>query len=143
MVKVYTCGGMKNKTTEQAMEWRNKLDKILGMMSDNIVVFNPPEFYNYDDLNHQSESEIKEFELAKLSESHVLVVDFDGIEESVGSCIELGYANAMNSFGNKHIFIIGYNKSGKEVHPWISESCIRIEKSLRDIAYYIANYIEA
>lgn len=143
MIKVYTCGGMKNKSTLEAMEWRNDLAKYLEMLSDDISVFKPPEFYNYDDLKHQSEAEIKEFELAKLRESDVLVVEFDGIESSVGSCMELGYANAMNDFGDKHIFIIAYNNTGKNVHPWVMDSCIRVEDSLEDIAYYIANYIKA
>lgn len=142
-IKVYTCGAMKNKTTEEAMAWRNELENCLNMSGVVTSVFKPPKFYNYDNLKHQSEAEIKEFELAKLRESDVLVVELDGIESSVGSCMELGYANAMNDFGNKHIFIIAYNNTGKNVHPWVIDSCIRVEDSLEDIAYYIVNYVKA
>lgn len=143
MIKIYTCGGMKNKTTEEAMLWRNELENCLRMSGVVASVFKPPEFYNYDEFKQQSEAEIKEFEFAKLRESDVLVVEFDGIESSVGSCMELGYANAVNSFGNKHIFVIGYNNTDKNVHPWITDSCIRIEDDLNDIAFYIANYVKA
>ena len=57
--------------------------------------------------------------------------------------MELGKYNAKNDFGDKQIFIIAYNNTGKNVHPWVMDSCIRVEDSLEDIAYYIANYIKA
>lgn len=142
-IKVYTCGGMKNKSTIEAMAWRNELENCLNMSGVVASVFKPPEFYNYDEFKQQSEAEIKEFELAKLRESDVLVVELNGVESSVGSCMELGYANAMNDFGDKHIFIIAYNNIEKNVHPWVMDSCIRVEDNLEDIAYYIANYVKA
>jgi hypothetical protein len=82
-----------------------------------------------------------EWELSQVRDSDIMIVNLEGISESVGSHFEMGVAWSMNHFGNKHISVIGINENNEELHPWIEESFLRVEDSLSGAADYISEYL--
>lgn len=143
MKKVYTCGKMSGLTFAQQMEWRSNIEhevRIRAYYSADVKFIHPPMFYNYEEDNQQSEREILEWEMAQLHDCDIVVVNLDGIEDTTGSHMELGAVHGINMFGDKHIFVIGLGKD-ENLHPWIKESCIRIEDSCSKVAEYICNYL--
>ncbi len=140
--RIYTIGKMRGITLIQQMLWRNQIEEFIRANTDKKVEFiHPPLFYNYENKDYKSEREIKEWELAQIRNSDIVIVNLDEIDDSVGSHFELATVDAVNSFGNKHIFIIGYNPNKSECHPWIKESLHREESSVGDVARYIIDYL--
>ena len=70
------------------------------------------------------------------------VVDLHNIADTTGSHMELGAVQAINRFCNKKsIFVVGYGEDGEKLHPWIRESCLRIEDDIEVLAHYIKDYL--
>ena len=143
MKKIYTCGKMSGISFQEQMEWRSNIEhevKIRTYYSADVKFIHPPMFYNYEENNHQSEREILEWEMAQLHDCDIIVVNLDGIEDTTGSHMELGAVQGINRFGDKHIFVIGLGKD-ENLHPWIRETCIRIEEDYAKAAEYITEYL--
>ncbi len=143
MKKIYTCGKMNGISFQEQMEWRSNIEhevKIRTYYSADVKFIHPPMFYNYEENNHQSEREILEWEMAQLHDCDIIVVNLDGIEDTTGSHMELGAVQGINRFGDKHIFVIGLGKD-ENLHPWIRETCIRIEEDYAKAAEYITEYL--
>ena len=115
--RIYTAGAMKSLSFDEYYTWRKRLEWYLSKSDTTFKFFHPPEYYNYEQRFHKSEREIKEFELNQLRQCDIMVVNLEHIEDSIGTHMELGYVNAVNSFGNKHIYVIGFGEN--KVHPWI------------------------
>ena len=140
--KIYTAGKMNGLSFEEQMLWRVMLHKaILSHEDVNVKVIHPPLYYNYEAKDNQSEREILEWELFQLYDSDVMVVNLDEIDSTIGTHIEIGMAHTINNFTDKHIFIIGFGGDVENLHPWIKEACIRIEKNVEDVANYLYEYI--
>lgn len=132
---------MSGTAFEDQMKWRNKLERgVFARTEEKVKFIHPPMFYNYEYISHQTEAEIKEWELSKLAECRVMVVDLNGVNTSTGTHMELGFANAMNMMGNRHIFVIGLG-STDGLHPWIRESLFRVAPTISDACDYIVNYL--
>lgn len=139
-LKIYTIGAMKNKTLEDTMHWREELISALKFHDERTPkVITPPIYYNYTHHYQKSEKEIKDWELAQLKKCDVAVVNLDDVNNSVGSHYELATVDAFNKSGG-HIFVIGIGDP-TDVHPWIVDSCFRIEPTIEDAALYIMNYL--
>lgn len=140
-IKIYTAGKMSGLTLEQQMQWRTELEYKLRKFSEVKIEFiHPPLFYNYEKTYHKSEAEIKEWELNKIRECDIVVVNLDGIGSSVGTHFELGFINAMNMFGNKHIYVIGIGDT-ENLYSWIELSTLRIEPDVDSACQYINDYL--
>ena len=142
--KIYTCGKMSGIPYEQQIKWRKYIEKCVKdntLYRDcNVRFIHPPLFYNYEENQHKSEREIFEWELTQVHDCDIVVVNLDQIDTTIGSHMELGTVNAINMFGDKHIFVIGVGKF-ENLHPWIKESCLRIEDSFEHAAIYICDYL--
>ena len=140
-VKIYTAGKMSGLSYGEQMNWRSEFEKaLLSKASVPVTVVNPPAYYNYLADNHNSEAEVKEWDLNQVRDSGIVVVNLNDIESSIGTHFELGFINAINSFGNKHIYVVGIG-SAEKLHPWISLSLFRCEPDVESAADYIANYL--
>lgn len=140
--KIYTCGKMSGIPYEKQMEWRYKIQELVESKTNRKVIFiHPPLFYGYHEVMHKSEREVKEWELNQICSCDIVIVNLDGINESIGSHFEMGAICGANIVGNKHITVIGVGKSETEVHPWIETDFLRYEEHLEDAADYIATYL--
>lgn len=143
MKKIYTCGKMSGISFSEQMEWRLRIEcevkKILDF-GQNVKFVHPPMFYNYEENYQKSEREILEWEMAQVHDCDIVIVNLDGIDSTVGSHMELGAVQGINRFGDKHIFVVGLGKDDG-LHPWIKETCIRIEDDYAKAAEYIVEYL--
>ena len=140
--KIYTCGRMNGLSYEEQMKWRNAIQEAIELRTDRKVTFiHPPLYYGYHADLHKSEREVKEWELKQVCESDVVIVNLDGVMQSVGSQMELGTVCGANIVSNKQIMVVGFGKSQESVHPWIELSMIRYEEDIIDAADYIAKYL--
>lgn len=148
MFKIYTAGKMAGLDFCEQMGWRRNIENVIRQVADNRGVpqskfqfVHPPEYYQYGTYYFQSEKEVKDWDLNQVRNSDIIIVDLDTIDDSIGTHFELGMADAVNSFGNKHIFVIGIGDKNKELHPWILESLHRREETYEDAARYIVDYL--
>lgn len=140
--KIYTCGRMSGIPYEKQMEWRKKIEEAISFRTSRKITFvHPPLYYGYHEQLHKSEREVKDWELKQVCDCDIVIVNLDGIMESIGSHMELGAVCGTNITGNKQISVIGFGESDKPIHPWIELSMLRYEKDLVDAADYIAKYL--
>lgn len=141
--KIYTCGKMSGIPFEEQIGWRLKFEKALrGLLDGNCTVkfIHPPFYYNYEDEKHKTEKEVLEWEMTQLHDCDIVVVNLDKIDSTTGSHMELGAVQGINRFGGKHIFVVGFG-SKNNLHPWIEETCLRIEDNIDDAADFVVNYL--
>ena len=144
MKKIYTCGKMSGISYVEQMAWRLKIESeiksALSYTDERVKFVHPPYYYNYEEKYHKTEREILEWEMAQVHDCDIVIVNLDGIEDTTGSHMELGAVQGINRFGDKHIFVIGLGEDDG-LHPWIKESCIRIEDDYAKAAEYIVEYL--
>lgn len=141
--KIYTCGKMSGLSYSQQMKWRKNIEKLIRDKFNQkhaITFIHPPFYYNYVIAKHKSEKEILDWEMMQLHDCDIVIVNLNQIDSTTGSHMELGAVQGINRFGDKYIFVVGIGDD-KNLHPWIKETCNRIEKSYSDAAEYIAEYL--
>ncbi len=142
--KIYTAGKMKGLSFSQQMWWRSSYEDLVldyaekaGLKSP--VFVHPPNYYNYEENLHKSDREIFDWEMMQLRSADILVVNLNDIEESVGTIMEVSAAQTINRMGG-NIFILGIGWS-ECLHPWIRDSCLRIEDGTEGAAKYTVDYL--
>lgn len=139
--KIYTAGKMSGISFGQQMDWRNKVERELLKLTDEPVKFiHPPLYFNYECDLHKTEAEIKTWELNQIRDCDIVVANLNGIDSTIGTHFELGFVDAVNTFGNKHIYVVGIG-DGKNLHPWIELSMLRIEPTIEAACSYISEYL--
>lgn len=146
--RIYTAGKMAGLELNEQMAWRTEAelwvrDKAVfaGIPQDKIKFIHPPTFYRYETNYHQSEKEVKDWELNQIRNCDAVIVNLDDVKSSVGTHYELATVDAVNAFGDKHIFVIGVGGANEDLHPWIEETLHRRESNFQDAADYIVNYL--
>lgn len=146
--KIYTCGKMNGLTLSQQMIWRKDIEYYIRSgyedihgRNSNITVINPPDYFNYDDASHKTEKEIFEWELGQVCSSDVVIVNLDGISDSIGSHMEIGAVLGACISSGRNIKIVAIGEIPQNIHPWIELSWFRHEKDLKDAAKYIVDYL--
>lgn len=136
---IYLCGGMANFGKENFSEsnsWR-KYCKIALEGCEckyDVEAINPNDFYNfYDKPAYASEREVMNFDLYKLRNSDLVLVNFNDIY-SLGSMAEIAIA-----FENR-IPVIGILGKDQELHPWQKCMCERIFFDLNGAVDYIQDF---
>lgn len=70
--------------------WRIEVEDWCGKYADNnINVINPCRYYDYNDKNHKSESEVRKYDLHRVRNCDVVLVNLDHIKDSVGTMNEI------------------------------------------------------
>ena len=138
-IKIYTAGKMSGVPLEHCMQWGFNLEDEVNKKVDYAggvqpIWIHPPLYYNYEHKNHKNEREVKLFELRHVKDCDILIVDLNGINDSVGSHFEIAAAESTN----KYIIGIG---SIDGVHPWITDALYRVESDVDSAAEYIVNYL--
>ena len=136
-IKIYLSGGMSGLTMDEQMKWRKRIKDALAYGDYNsnkkTTFFNPPEYYNFEEINHKSEREVFEFDLNNLRSSNLVIVNFNA-PNSIGTAMELMLAKEL------HIPVIGLNKDGVELHPWLVECCTRICDNMKELVSHVADF---
>lgn len=146
--KIYTAGKMAGLSLDEQMSWRLEFERCLkdmlkyrGIPHNHVRIVHPPVYYTYGRNYHKTEREVKNWDLNQVRASDIVVVKLDDVSSSIGTHYELATVDAINSFGNKHIFVIGVGDSNVELHPWIEDTLHRREESFEDASQYIVDYL--
>jgi len=136
-IKIYLSGSMSNSTWEEQTKWRNQIrGAILHEDYDyekKPIFFDPTSYFNFEEKRHESELEIMKFDLNGVRKSDLIVVNFNN-PSSLGTAMELMLAYELR------IPILGLNKDGKELHPWLECCCDRIFDDMRSLVNYIVDF---
>lgn len=133
---IYLAGGMSSIPSEEYTKRRNVITSLLlSRKSDKLSlnIIDPSRYYNYDFKYHETEKEILRWELNKVRNSNLIIVDLT-VEKSVGTIVELAIA-----YENK-IPIIGVNADKENIHPWLEEICDRTFSNIIDGVDYVTGY---
>ena len=134
---IYLSGAMSNVSFEEMTRWRkNFRDAILYGDYDfkkKIVFFDPTEKFSFEIKEHKSEKEPFEYDLYQLRNSDLVVVNFND-HSSIGTAMELMLAYELR------IPVIGLNKDGVELHPWLEQCCMRICTNMRELCDYVVKF---
>lgn len=141
--RIYTCGKMSGISFEKQMQWRKTIEEYIKDKydgSDIIKFIHPPLYFNYEHVMHKSEREILDWEMMQLHDCDIVIVNLEEINSTVGSHMEIGAVQGINRFGDKYIYVVGIGEDNN-LHPWIKETCNRIESNYSDAATYITEYL--
>lgn len=131
---------MSGLTYEEMNQWRVDISKIINHMADYheciVDVINPVNYYNFENPKHQNEKEVMKYDLAHVKTSNIIVVKLDGLNNSIGSCIEL-YEAYKNDIP---VIAFGTKEEYEELHPWIRECITRYEKTDDEVSLYISEF---
>lgn len=76
------------------------------------------------------------FDLSKVRESNIVVVDLDGLDTSIGSIIEC-YEAFKN---NIPVLAFGSENDYKKLHPWIKCCITRHDRLYKETISYIKDF---
>lgn len=136
MVRIYLSGGMGALSFEEQSRWRQNVMDAIHYNYDcakKPIFFNPVNYYNFEGVRYKSQREVMEFDLNGLRNSDLVIVNFND-PLSLGTCAELAIAYDMKKP------IIGINKEGKELHPWLECFCNRMCESIKEAVEYTVDF---
>lgn len=139
MNQIYLSGGMSGLTMEEQTEWRKYVihflqkESLLRGSKDRVSYYNPPEFFNFEEILHKTEREVFEYDITRLKESKLVIVNFNN-PNSLGTAMELIVAKEYG------IPVIGLNVEKHNLHPWLIECCTRIFEDMDEMLYYVADF---
>ena len=141
---VYLAGAMscyyKEGKVEKATEWRERAEKYFDSYSETIRCINPMRYFSIGDNYHTSDYEPMRFDLRKVKESRVVLVNLEALDKSLGTSDEILYAYLNN------IPIVGFLEDESllyTIHEWKNCQIDRIEygEGAQERAMeYIKNY---
>lgn len=139
-LKIYLAGRMSGLTYEEMNKWRVDISKIINHMADYheciADVVNPVSYYNFENKKHQNEREVMKYDISHVKSSNIIVVKLDGLNNSIGSCIEL-YEAYKNDIP---VIALGTDEEYEKLHPWIRECITRYEKTDDEVSLYISEF---
>ena len=121
---------------EEQSKWRNQIRDAIKYNYDcdkQPVIFDPVKYFNFTEKRHRSEREVMEFDLNAVRNSDLIIVNFND-PKSLGTCAELAVAYEMK------IPILGLNKDGIELHPWLECYCNRIFDDMKSLVEYTVEF---
>lgn len=136
-IKVYLAGGITNATEEQMNGWRKRSKELFDKFAkDKFEVINPVDYYNPTDYNFDSTREVMEFDLHKVRNADVILVNYN-IPNSIGTAIEIGIAN------EHRIPVVGVINSMSDentIHDWLDCMTWKKYNNLFSAVEYIVKY---
>lgn len=138
---IYLVGAMScyGYNGEYPKKWRKEVEEYFEKYSDSFVCISPTDYYEIGKDYHKSEREVMRFDLRKVRESDIVLVNLKDLDKSVGTSDEILYAFIRG------IPVIGFteNESVENIHPWKIEQLDRIEtgtNAMQKVMEYIKNY---
>lgn len=137
---IYECGKMSGLSLTEMRAWRDYFKTAITQVAENcgvnVRVINPVDYYSLDVKRHQTELEPMKYDLARVRESDLVVVNLEGLNTSIGSIIEC-YEAYKN---NIPVLAFGKNDDYPELHPWVQCCITRHDKNYRECINYISDF---
>lgn len=139
-LQIYLAGKMSGISFEKSDAWRREIKQQLLVRSMNsgcnTAIINPVDFYNFINVRHQNDNEVMKFDLGKVKTSNIVIVNLDGLNTSIGSCIECYEAYKQDI----PVLAFGENNLYDNLHPWIKNCITRYSENKEDIINYIDDF---
>ena len=139
-LKIYLAGKMGGLDFESMNQWRKRIKNNLNFVAEyrdyRLNVVNPVDFYNFESVRYQSDREVKEYDLAHVLSSDLVIVNLDGLATSDGTKYELHDARKANI----PVIAFGEYKLYEELHSWTKDNITRVEKNMEDVVEYIKDF---
>lgn len=147
-MEIYLAGAMAcyGNESNEAKEWREKAKEYFSKWSDSYRIVSPVDYYSIGSDCSKKPSEIMRFDLRKVREANLILVNLKDLDKSLGTSDEVFYAYTRG------IPVIGFLETEGElsesevrtiIHPWKYEQIDRIEtgkdamkKAMDYIKYY-------
>ena len=140
-LKIYLAGKMSGLTYDEMNDWREKLVSAFKIESyytgASVNVVNPVKYFNFEAPKHQSEMEVQEYDLKHVVTSDVIIVNLEGLKDSIGTIIELHDAKYHNKIP---VIAFGDISLYEELHPWVKNSITRVEETSSGVVEYIRDF---
>lgn len=127
--KIYLSGGMTGVDKDVSYKWRKDLSDAFKFWGGEC--FNPWDYWDFN--TDVDEREIMNYDLYRLRESDLVIVNFTHNAHSIGTSIELGVA------WERRIPILGYQKHGR-FHAWHKSMCEKVFTDWEDLILYVKDY---
>lgn len=135
MKKVYLAGAMGCYSDDTyPKQWRSEVGIYL---SDYFGIINPTLYYNYGSNEHKTEKEVMRFDMRKVLESDIVLVNLKDLDKSLGTSDEilLAYLNGIP--------VVGFTDDSTKIHSWKYEQIDRIEdgnEALKNACSYLIDF---
>lgn len=146
MKSIYLCGAIQahGKQNRKTKDWRAKVKEYFSAHALGFECISPAGYFEVGENHHKTEREVMRFDLRKVRECDVLLVNLRNIRDAVGASDEIFYAYML---GKPIIGFVEKNMGTSElisyVHGWKYEQMDRIETgvdSLEKACDYVRNY---
>lgn len=139
-LQIYLAGKMSGLTFNEMNEWRKDIKSIIEKYASyvgvDVNVINPVDYFNFEEKRYKSELEVMKFDLNKVKNSDIIVVNMKGLNTSIGTCIELYEAYKRDI----PVLAFGSEEEYNELHPWIQCFITRHDDSYNNTAFYISEF---
>ncbi len=137
---IYECGAMSGLTFAQMNTWREyfkiAITNVAESIGKKIRVVNPVDYYNFREPKHKTQLEIMQFDLLKVRESNIIVVNLEKLSTSIASSIECYEAYKLGI----PVLAFGSDEDYEKLHPWVQCCITRHDKDYRECINYIRDF---
>lgn len=144
-MEIYLAGAMAcyGRESDEAKKWREKAKECFFRWGESCRTISPVDYYSIGSDDSKNPSEVMRFDLRKVREANLILVNLKDLDKSLGTSDEIFYAYMRG------IPVIGFLETEKElteievqelVHPWKYEQIDRIETG-EDAMEKAMNYI--
>lgn len=128
---------MSGLSFDQMNQWRVDAKEKLLIMAEKsgyrLSVINPVDFYNFEQIEYQSQEEVMDYDLFHVEHSDFLIVNAEELNDSKGTIMEI-----FDAWVHKiPVFLFGVYKNS---HPWIERCVTRFESDIDHVITYLKNF---
>lgn len=149
-MEIYLAGAMAcyGNESDEAKKWREKAKEYFFRWGESCRIISPVDYYSISSDDSKNPSEVMRFDLRKVREADLVLVNLKDLDKSLGTSDEIFYAYMRG------IPVIGFletedvlseEKVQEIVHPWKYEQIDRIETgedAMGKAITYIIGYYE-
>ena len=149
-MEIYLAGAMAcyGSESDEAKKWREKAKEYFFRWGESCRIISPVDYYSIGSDDSKNPSEVMRFDLRKIREADLVLVNLKDLDKSLGTSDEIFYAYMRG------IPVIGFLETEDElseikvqetVHPWKYEQIDRIETgedAMEKAITYIIGYYE-
>lgn len=139
-LQIYLGGKMYGLSMDEMNSWRENFIDIISPCAENYDVrlrcINPCIYYNFEEKRQKNELEVMKFDIARVKESDLLVVNLDGLNSSTGTAIECYEAFKSDI----PVLVFGDEFTYNNLHPWIQNCITRRDESILETVEYIKDF---
>lgn len=135
-LRIYLAGRCKG-LDDGGKTWRKKItDRLKNLIDDHnnkVYIFDPTEYFDYNEKTYQSQKQIKDFYYYNLRNSDIMILNANDSAESIGTAMEVQFAV------DNGIPVLAFGT--ENTYPWIVEVDAQVVfDTLEEVVDYVRDY---